>query len=1570
MINLLKKLRENNIEIKIVNDQINLSIPDGVDASGIIEEIKHNKIELISFLKGIRKNERFIEISASAEKEYYPLSSAQRRIFFLQEFDTSSTAYNMPQIRHFDFFLDKGRVNEAFNQLILRHESLRTSFHLLEGEPMQKIHPKLDLDLTYYEGDYPDQDRLIRNFFKPFELKEAPLLKAGLINHAVDLEKNRWKSTLLVDMHHIITDGISNQILIDDLLSIYAKEDLPPLKLHYKDYAEWQNEKNIQGGVDEQKKYWLTIFDGQLPSLALPTDYSRSSVKTSKGDREYFQLSSFQSKNLIELAKREEVTIYILFLSLCYVWLMKLSHQEDIVIGSPTSGRNHSDLERIIGMFVNTLALRNYPLGEKNYLSFLKEVKENFATAVDNQDYQFEDLINELNLHRDFNRNPLFDVFLNVDEVLVNDIEFSHLDNEDVSPKTEHVELVEMVSKFDISIDIDFVGDCFELELLYKKELFSPKTIKRFIQYFVNIVDHIIKNPNVAINDIAVLDVREHREYTERLRINLEADPPLSCIQDKLSNSFLGHPHKVAIEYGGKNYSYKELDNRSTFIAEHIWQKNMPNASYIGVLCADKYQAIASMIGILKARHIFVPLNISLPPQALWSQIHLGGITHIISDLSEEKLEAYQVAWKDPEKLTFLSLANISDTHTVSSGNKPVYELDDPIYLYFTSGSTELPKGIVGVNSSLSHFIDWEITRFQIDKDFRISQLIAISFDAFLRDVFVSLAAGATLCIPEDETSLMLDQLVQWVEENEVNLIHCVPTVFGILNSPKLHTHSLPALKYILISGDELNPTSLTNWYHTVGDRINLFNLYGTTETTMIKSCYPMDSSAIHKPRIPIGKPIYNTQILVLDENLGITPELIHGDIYIRTPYRTQGYISQEENKKRFIKNPYSNDPQDLLYKTGDLGRQLLDGNIEYLGRKDHQVKIRGIRVEPGEINAHLLAYENISDSVVVAKKNEQEELKLVAYFVSEEEIEITHLRNYLQSRLPRVMVPHFFQQLPLLPLNANGKVDRKALPFPVETTQGRYTEPTTLMEKQLVQIWAHILGKKEVGIDDNFFSVGGDSLQSLKIVSKLQFQGYDVSIKDIFRLQTIKELATYLASQSISGKPIEIKPAEQRTYYPLSSSQQRIFFMHKVMKDSRALNMEGTYEIPGHLDKNKLKDIFDQLIRRHESLRTSFRMMDNTPVQVVHQKVDFEIIELSNKSLYDPTFHYDRSFDLAKAPLLKVGLVERTDSALLLIDMHHIISDGVSNSILFKEFNELAGGMALPELSIQYKDFTVWQRNRMASALSQRQEQYWLDVFKGPIPVFNLIGDVGAGASHKPQGASLTFQVGEFLCEGLREIVQTRRVPLFSLLLATQSIVFQKLSTQEDIIIGMPTTGRNHDSLANMIGLFLNTIALRLSPQTGKRFDHYVNEVSDHLAEALENQDYQFDELIEKLKLKRDSWRNPLFSIIMVMQNHLDTRSLQVNLSEKIDIVDENPQIDILNDFFFRFLEYKDNILVNIEYNAGLFSKGYMINLFSHFKEVAHQIIENLAIPIENITLSSTLLEVEVATLEEDFDF
>jgi amino acid adenylation domain-containing protein len=1496
--------------------------------------------------------DRFQAMETAEEREYYPLSSVQKRLYLLHLMDPDSLAYNMATVVNLQGELDVAKLLAVFRELINRHETFRTSIHTIGEEPVQRIHHQVDFDwetipLGYRAAspEYCPPLDIVKQFIRPFNLETPPLFRLGFISC------NDNCHGLIVDMHHIIADGVSLDLFVSQVVQYYNDGILAPLKYQYRDFVQWQRRYMTENNpfFIYKRNYWLEQFEGDIPVLDLPLDYERPELQSFDGGRLDFVIDEQETRRLKQLARGEDASLFMVLLGMFNILLSRLTGQEDIVVGTGVEGRSHADLREIIGMFVNTLALRNYPAAGKSFRQFLKQIKTNTIDAMENQDYPFEELVDHLSLPRDTGRNPVFDVLFQFSAREIPEIKIPGLT---LNSFTYH----RNVSKFDLTLwafeKSEEYKDRLVLRFEYSTRLFKLETMELFKRYFEQIVSAVLENPAQSLGHIRQLPQEEKALILERMNTDLEEETRRlrnkyagKAFQHLLLDSLQKHKNRVALEYGQRSITFGELDERSDGIAYRLREEGVEPFIPVGVLTHDRMSLITAMIAVLKSRAVFVPLDTGLPPGRLELMIRSVGMRVIIGDSREEKYE--HVRWLPvdgprPESPT---------------GKELSYQPGDPIYIYYTSGSTGTPKAILGRAGGLLHFIDWETETFAIDKTFRFSQLSAPGFDAFLRDVCVPLCTGGTVCIPgAKETLLHGGQLLDWLEQSHVYLISCVPAVFRLFTSNPLTASRLPALRVILFSGERITASHLEPWFRIFGDRVTLVNLWGTSETTLAKTFHVIGPEDLKRPRIPVGKPLRGAAVVVLNEQLRWCEPLVTGELYIRTPFRSLGYYNDDEaNDRRFIANPFDTGPEDLLHKTGDLGHLLADGAIDLLGRNDRQVKIRGIRIEPGEIESLLRDHPSVKEAAVIKKTLSENNEILCTFIVGDKQ----GLHQYLVEKLPDYMVPAQITVLESMPRSPNGKTDYRALErIKLETPEEHYDEPGTQAEKTLARLWRDILKKDRISTSANFFSLGGNSLNVMSLISRIHGE-FDVRVPlgVIFKNPTLKQQAAIIEAEK---KDIHtaVQPVEEKEYYPLSAAQKRLYILNQLDEDNISYNIPAIIELQGKAEKDKLQSVFKKLIYRHESLRTSFHMIGGQPVQRVHGNVEFFIGPIGQIGPIRPIGPISPRigpFDLSTPPLMRAELVQAgEDRYFLIVDMHHIITDGESIATFIREFIELYAGKELRPLHTRYRDFALWQEKQRETGALNTHQAYWTRMFPGEIPLLNLPYDAPRPPVLEFEGNTIYSQVGREETRRLNRFAGSRDVTLFMVLLAAYNVLLSKLSGQEDILVGIPAAGRSHADIQPVFGMFVNTLVMRNLPAGNRRFNDFLRELKDRTLEAFEHQDYQFEDLVESLDAGKDPGRNPLFDTMFVLEN-MATPTMEI---PGLKLKQHDYRTNVAKfDMILNCSEIDGNIKFFVEYRVSLFKEETIKRFIRYFKKL---LSDMPALPHQ------TLSQYEIITPEE----
>ena len=876
-----------------------------------------------------------------------------------------------------------------------------------------------------------------------------------------------------------------------------------------------------------------------------------------------------------------------------------------------------------------------------------------------------------------------------------------------------------------------------------------------------------------------------------------------------------------------------------------------------------------------------------------------------------------------------------------------------------TSGSTGVPKGVLGRNEGLSHFVDWEVTEFGVDPSFRFSQFTNPGFDVFMRDIFVPLCAGGTICVPGEDHLSTGGQISDWIESNKITLIHCVPSFFKLFTHQGLDEGSFSGLRYILLAGEKIAPYELRNWYHVFRDRVQLVNIYGPTETTLAKGCYRIQPEDSERGYIPI-KAIPGAQFLLLDQYLNLCPQEAVGEIYIRTPYRSAGYLNVDEvSENPFITNPMSDNKGDVVYKTGDLGRMHKNGEMEILGRVDHQIKIRGIRIELDDIKENILKYPGVSNTVVTAKQDEHGEKFICAYIVSKEPLDLSEVKDYLNIHLPRNMVPSYLVPLSELPLLPNGKVNRKALPHPEISRQEGHLSASNEIEKALVEIWSQVLKVDEelIGIDQNFFDLGGHSIRAVSLINKIQqVLGVKVELRDIFSHPSIQDQYKLVSKASAEDSTLILRVTEKE-YYKTSPAQERMYYQHLLHKESTAFNISMPIRIKETLDIDRIKDSFQKLVDRHESLRTSFIFINDRLVQKINDGVRFElelIEQNGSKSSQDLFYDFIRPFDLSAESLMRCGLVQHeTEGNLLFMDIHHIICDGASLNILVNDFKRLYLGEELPPLELRYIDYSHWI-NRSKGEL-EKQREFWMQKLSGELPKFNLHVTTDQMDTGIQRTATKMLELDGTTYLKIKNCVVTHDVSEFMFLLSVYFILLNKVSGSNDVILGTDSMGRTQSSLKDVIGTFVNILPLRIKIEPDGTFIELLKEVKACVLDAYDNQDFQFDQMVSLLNNGKRASVDEIIEFHFSFSNILEDEKM-----EGFEYASIRSKRNEVADYGFKMEAQVQEGKLNLSfiYNTELYEDDIVNMLMEYYHNIVRDALENENMRVEDLGMEQLLEE------------
>ncbi|UQZ53167.1 non-ribosomal peptide synthetase [Bacillus subtilis] len=1235
-------------------------------------------------------------IKPTEKQETYPVSSAQKRIYVLQQLEDGGTGYNMPAVLELEGKLNPERMDRAFKELIKRHESLRTAFEQdAGGDPVQRIHDEVPFTLqTTVLGARTEQEAAAA-FIKPFDLSQAPLFRAQIVKVSDE------RHLLLVDMHHIISDGVSVNILIREFGELYNNRKLPALRIQYKDYAVWQEGFKTGDAYKTQGAYWLKQLEGELPVLDLPADHARPPVRSFAGDKVSFTLDQEVTSGLYKLARENGSTLYMVLLAAYTAFLSRLSGQEDIIVGSPIAGRPHKDLEPILGMFVNTLALRTRPEGGKPFVQYLQEVRETALEAFEHQDYPFEELVDKLELTRDMSRNPLFDVMF----VLQNmDQESLELDELCLKPAANNGH---QTSKFDLTLYAqEQPHGLLTFQMEFSTDLYKKKTIEKWLQYFINMLLSIIKDNKAALGTINILNEDETHYLIHELNRTKIDYPRNETISRLFEMQAEQTPNAVAIVSDTQVFTYEDLNSWANQIASVLQIKGVGPDSVVALLTGRTPELIAGMLGILKAGGAYLPIASDLPVERIAYMLSDSGAALLLQSEKTEKqlldIECEQIIIEDIQKQ--------GETKNVDSSAGP----HSLAYIIYTSGSTGKPKGVMIEQRSVIRLVK-NSNYITFTPEDRLLMTSSIGFDVGSFEIFGPLLNGAALHLSDQQTFLDSHQLKRYIEHQGITTIWLTSSLFNHLTEQNEQTFS--QLKHLIIGGEALSPSHV-NRIRNVCPEVSIWNGYGPTENTTFSTCLHIQKT--YELSIPIGRPVGNSTAYILNQWGVLQPVGAVGELCVGGDGVARGYLGRPDlTKEKFVPHPFA--PGDRLYRTGDLARWLPDGTIEYVGRIDDQVKVRGYRVELGEIESALRQIDGVKEAAVLARTAQTGSKELFGYISVKAGTNAEQVRSLLARSLPNYMIPAYIIEMETLPLTSNGKLNRKALPEPNFTSKQTYAPPRNDLEDQLVLIWQEVLGIQRIGIEDSFFELGGDSIKALQVSARLGRYGLSLQVSDLFRHPKIKDLSPFIRK---SERIIEQGPVQGDV--PWTPVQQ--WFFSQDIEERHHFNQSVMLFHSGRLSENALRPALKKLAEHHDALRMVYRNDGRRWIQINQGIHESQLYSLRTSDLSQSESGWEtqikqevadlqQSINLQEGPLLHAALFKTLTGDYLFLAIHHLVVDGVSWRILLEDlsagYQQAASGQTiqLPPKTDSYQEYARRIQEYAQSSKLIREEAYWRSV-------------------------------------------------------------------------------------------------------------------------------------------------------------------------------------------------------------------------------------------------------------------
>ncbi|URZ01281.1 non-ribosomal peptide synthetase [Clostridium felsineum] len=1255
-------------------------------------------------LSGRKKesNELYGAIEKVEEKEYYDTSSTQKRIYTMQQSEPYSISYNISVCYMIEGKLDESRVEEVLSTLIERHESLRTVFDVEDGEIVQKVKNDYDFHVEIQDVTEQNIEEKFQQFVRPFDLGKSLLIRVGIGK----LEDE--KHVLFIDMHHIISDGESINILIREFVLLYGHMEVEPVRITYKDYAAWCNCVLAGKEIDREKKYWLKKFEDDVPVLNLPTDYARGVSASKIGRNKVYHINNQLVKKIKKLLIETKATEYMILFSIWSILLAKYGGQKDITIGIPVAGRKNQYVKNVVGMFVNTLAIRNKIGDGQTYRDYLLQFRDGLIKDLEYQDFPFDELVNSLDVTFSKDRNPLFDVMFSMQNWSENEIEIAGL-------KIKQQTRKQCMTKFDLNIVAMRKRDGIDIEIEYPLDLFREGTIDRMFQHYESIMEQAFGEDctgNTIIDEIECI-TREEKAYILNDVSNNVANYPIGkTIIDLFEEQVCRTPQNIAVVSGDKKLTYKQFNEKANVLAHKLIHQGIKQGDYVSILCDRGIEMIIAIYAVLKAGGIYVPVDINYPKER---------IEYMIQACDAKAVIVFHADNVDCETLLKGRLLLDIELENLDDGNKenPVKRTfpDSSFYLIYTSGTTGKPKGVTIQTEAFVNLVDWYINEFKLTESDSVLLMASVCFDLAQKNMFAPLQCGASLYV-YDIANLDYDELSDIIKKENITWLNCAPSAFYQLISDNENSDyaRIREIKKVFLGGENINCQKLKRWI-TSGVQTEIVNTYGPTECTDVVSYYRSSSEEFkYKQSIPIGKAVKNFSMYILDgEKLcGIG---VPGEICIAGIGVSKGYLNNKElSDIKFVENPFG---EGRMYRTGDLGKFLPDGNITYMGRIDEQVKIHGIRIELGEIESVLRKQPEITDCAVIAKENNGDKY-LCAYFVSEKKIILENLKNAMRNEMPEYMVPGYMMQLEKLPVTANGKLNRRALPEINITTQKAYVKPCGEIEKGIVEVYEQVLRKTGIGVTESFFELGGDSIKAIRAVSKLRDKGIYVSMKDILENKTARNLALVCETRKLNV----YEQGEVTGFF--ESTPIMNWFLSRKLEEPRHFT-QCVMLTSKKFSRDSLHKALIEVIRHHDILRTVYsdgkfyiNGMDKENLYDYYEyKSDLLDENALSRFIYEQGSRLQKTFDLAHGPLIKVAVFSLKYEEHLLISVHHLVIDGVSWRILLEDLERAYISYLQNKeviLSAKTASFKEW-----SVALKNCQKK---ETFKDEIPYWNRILD------------------------------------------------------------------------------------------------------------------------------------------------------------------------------------------------------------------------------------------------------
>ncbi len=1515
--------------------------------------------------------------SANPQTGRVPTSALQKGVWVAATLAGANAMYNLQQGVRIRGPLHAAALEQALQTVVDRHPSLRTSFETEDGTPYQIVHPSVRLPMRVVDlrdtspgGREQALGSLMEECGREaFDLTRAPLVRVVLFRLA-DAEH-----VLMLAIHHLVFDGWSQTVLAREIRTLYTDfssnkpASLPAPKASYPDYVHWESQR-LHGTANRvHLDYWRTRLANLNPT-ELPTDRVRTSGTTLRGDVERFSIPPELVAGLKSLARAENSTLFMVLLAAFQTLLMRYSGREDICVGSPVAGRLQPQFQDTIGFFSNTLVMRTDLSGDPTFRALLARTRATALEAYEHQEIPTDRLVAELGLQPDLSRNALYPISFAL-QTMPDSVQLLE------GVETADIPLHSGLSKNDLWLALTESRGALTGELEYRVDLFERATIQQLATHFQTLLAAVVAAPDSSLARLPLLSDAERQRILIEWNETNRAYPLDKGMHELIAEQTRKRPDAVAVVLEQQQLTYSELDARANQLAHHLLSLGVRRDVPVGICLERSFELVVSILAVLKAGGAFMPLDPEYPRERLQLMLRDSAAPVVLTQQS--LLEDLRAAASGTATIV-LSVDSDGQSFADRPGSDPGVPCspEQGAYVIYTSGSSGRPKGVLVPHRGLVNHICWTVEQLHLTSFDRVLQKTSISFDASLWEFFAPLLAGAPIILARPGEHRDMAHLARTLREQRISVLLMVPTALrALLTEPDLK--DCRSLRY-LISGGEALDCDLARAVYRRFPIVTLGNFYGPTEASDDATYFELHAAPEGSGTVPVGKPIANVRCHILDARLQPVPVGVAGELFVGGAGIANGYLHQPElTAQRFVMDPFR--PGERLYRTGDVARYLDDGNIQFLGRADFQVKVRGVRVELGEIEAALNAAPGVRQCVVVAR-DEGAGKRLYAY-VTGESLDVTALYQALRSRLPVYLIPAAIVPLAVLPQLPNGKIDRNRLPVPgSDAALLRYVAPRGELEEQLAAIWQDVLELRRVGAEDNFFELGGHSLLATQVVSRIRTTlNADVPLRSLFESPTVAGLARHVAdararAPHVAEPPIDAVPRGQPL--AVSFSQRRMWFVQQFEPAGTAYNMPFATRLKGTLDRKAFDRAMEFIVHRHEGFRTTFAVANGEPVQVIAPPAPLHVVEFDLRHLPKERRETEakrifreesmRPFNLASGPLFRflIAQLEADDHAMLLL-VHHAVGDQWSAGVIVRELAKLYSAFArgkpapLAPLPIQYADFAVWQRRHLGGDALNEQLSYWREKLRGVAPL--------ALPTDKPRPPRQTFH-GSWVFESLppatlatlKRMCAERGTTPFMALLACFKILLARYSAQKDIVVGCPVANRTRVATENLVGTLVNTLAMRTSLEGDPTFAEFLARVRETALGAFANQDLPFERLVEEVGAGRDASQSPLVQVLFNVPNApvgtLDLDGLAVEL---FDFDNGSAQFDLSvnvdTEFFGRIV---------LTYSTDLFEPETAQRMLSQYLQLIEQVVAD---PAKQLSAYRLLTDAQLRQMTQDWN-